>query len=51
MLEAVAVISQITGGHMCLLSLPSLESVMEKFKATENLGLGTCVNKVVKHKM
>lgn len=46
MLETVTVESQITGEHVFLRSLLSLESVMEGFKATDNLGLGTCVTKV-----
>lgn len=51
MLEAAAVESQIIGEHMFLRGLPSLESVMERLKATDSLGLGSCVTKVQKHKM
>lgn len=45
--EAVAVKSQITEEH----GIPSLQSMLEGFKTTENLGLGICVTKILKHKM
>ena len=46
--EAAAVKSQITGEHMFLTSIPSLESVMEGLKPpTGNLGLANCVTKIL----
>lgn len=49
--EAAAVKSQITGEHVFLMSIPSLESVMEGLKPTENVRLGNCVTNISKHKM